>query len=88
MRLFITKWPDTPSVTMQVQSQGHSRHSGGYQKPINSDRSDSIAVQTHRRQHKGGTRCAIRRTCTDRVAATTPFALSEGDFPNPADGKK
>jgi hypothetical protein len=24
---------------------------------------------------------------TDRVAATTPFALAEGDFPNPADGK-
>jgi hypothetical protein len=25
---------------------------------------------------------------TDRVDATTPFALAEGDFPNPADGKK
>ena len=25
---------------------------------------------------------------TDRVAATTPFALAEGDFPNPAGRKK
>jgi hypothetical protein len=28
------------------------------------------------------------KPCTDRVAATTPFALAEGDFPNPAGGKK
>ena len=115
-----------PSVTMQVQYQGRSRHCGGYRQPINSDGSDSIAVQTHRRQHKGRTfrqerlreiekksdaaetrqfsfayvdalRHASRlvrngiefhlKPCTDRVAATTPFALAEGDFLNPADGK-
>ena len=26
--------------------------------------------------------------CTDRVAATTLIALTEGDFPNPADGNE
>jgi hypothetical protein len=75
---------------MQVQSQGRHPHSGGYQQPINSDINDSIA---HRGEHRGRTfrQERLREMKKKGEAAETrrfSFALAEGDFPNPADGKK